>query len=923
MKKSSKNIILFFIAFSVGLSVLAAYHPEASAQWWWSQSGDKELAKIQNRNQQISKLLEKGRAEREKHNYKGARRYGESALRLDETNEAARAFLDYLPIEEKQWTEYQAFLKEERLKEKEAKKSERQRKKEERIRAKQEAKKLKAEEAAKKRAAKLPVKKPVRKEEEEAVVEEEVDERIYEVAEPGEKKPVKPKDVTEEVEWEEEAEPADLEGDLAGLAQPGQPIIVDGDKVEYFEEKGIIVAEGNVSITYGDVKLTCDRIEVNTKQRAAFCEGNVRIEHPEGVLEGDRIRYDFNLKEGEIIGGEVTAYPWFGSAEESAKVGPNEYVLKGGYITTCDLDGPHYHIKAGEIRVFPDEKVIAKNAVFYIGSVPVLWVPYYYHPIIQSRAKVQFIPGVTSEWGYFLLSAWRAYVQGNSRVDGLLDYRTKKGFAGGANFYYNLVDFGMDGLGYGLLRAYFINQYGLGTYDGTSFRGEDPNKEEWRNRLQWKHRVDFDPTTVGMLEFNKLSDEYVLEDYFYNEYEETNPVPQNYFSIISAQPNYTFTVAGNWRLDEFYTVVQRLPELKIEVFNQRLWDTPLYYTQETSVTNFQKRYAWSEHAKEDVGRFDTFHQFSYVTGLGPVNIVPFGNIRGTAYTRTIQEKKPVMRGVFGGGVDVFMRFHRVFDITTDALGLDINKVRHIIVPKATFDYRLQPTIDRNELYAMDDVDTIDKESVIKMQLENKLQTKKGKGKKLHNVDLVRHILSVDYEFRLKKNKIALNNGGRFINLKSDLELRPYDWFYVDNELEFDTKRSVIEKATIEGTMRPWKNFHVALGYRYTYDEGDVDPHNQLTFDLNWKINSKWDIGVYERFDLEDNEIAEQQFSITRDLHCWEVEFSYDVDGGNFMKDDFTMWLAFRIKAFPDLPIGLARSFTKRPPGSMSQSSQSY
>ncbi|MFH1665625.1 MAG: LptA/OstA family protein [Candidatus Omnitrophota bacterium] len=55
--------------------------------------------------------------------------------------------------------------------------------------------------------------------------------------------------------------------------QSGQSIVVDGDKVEYFEEDGKITAEGNVSITYGDIKLTCDRIEVNTALRQALCEG--------------------------------------------------------------------------------------------------------------------------------------------------------------------------------------------------------------------------------------------------------------------------------------------------------------------------------------------------------------------------------------------------------------------------------------------------------------------------------------------------------------------------------------------------------------------------------------------------------------------------------------------------------------------------
>ena len=103
-----------------------------------------------------------------------------------------------------------------------------------------------------------------------------------------------------------------------------------------------------------------------------------------------------------------------------------------------------------------------------------------------------------------------------------------------------------------------------------------------------------------------------------------------------------------------------------------------------------------------------------------------------------------------------------------------------------------------------------------------------------------------------------------------------------------------------------------LGYRY--EKLAAVPRNQFTFDLNYDINPKWSLGWYERIDLEDGAIEEQQFSIKRDLHCWEVEFVYDVMGSNFIKDDFTVWLAFKIKAFPDLQLGLSRSFRKRPPG---------
>ena len=714
---------------------------------------------------------------------------------------------------------------------------------------------------------------------------------------------------------------ADNSEDILEL-KSGQPIMVDGDMVEYSEGNGEIVAEGNVVISYGKSVLSCDKIVVNTKTKKALCEGNVRVEQPEGVLTGERIRYDFDKEKGEIIGAEVDAFPWFGHAAESSKVAENEYVLKNGYITTCDLDVPHYRIKGQEIRIFPNEKVIVKNVTFYIGKIPVLWFPYYYHPLVQSRAKVQFIPGSSTDWGYFLLSAWRFYIKGETKVDVLVDYRSKKGFAEGANVYYDTTDFYKDStLGEGVLSSYFIHENDKGTYAPTAFTGDgrdDNTNPELRKRIQWKHRIDFEPGTVGMLEFNRFSDEYVLKDYFYNEYEEVNRTPANYVSVVSAKENYTFSLMVNERFHDFYTVVQKHPEVKIDVPDQRLWDTRFYYGGEHSATVFDKEYAFSTEPPEETERFDSFHKFSYVTALGPLKLTPYGTVRGTAYSRTRWEKDRAFRFIPGGGLNAFMKFHRIFDVTTNILGLNINKLRHIIMPSAKYFHTHQPTVDKDNLFQMDSIDTLEKENGVTLALENKLQIKRGFGDDLDPVDMVRFIISTNYLFRMEKRAFEMEKGGQFRDLTFDIELKPYDWLFIDTEVEIETKNQAMRTGSIEATLNPTDDFSMAMGYRY--EKKIPEPRNQYTFDLMYRINPKWRIGLYERLNFQDFSIEEQQLSITRDLHCWEVEFVYNVEGENIFEDEFTVWFAFKIKAFPDLQLGLSQSFSKRAPGAAASSS---
>lgn len=901
-----------------------------------AQSASKEEEAAAKRSVKIEQLLEKAREMRFQGRFSQARSYAESALRMEKDNKLAADFLKQLDAEEKIWKEDRERIK---------------RKKEEAVRAKKEAAiRAKEEKEARKRAAaeeKRLAEEEARREKAAAEEKVEVEKKAMpsavmttitaEIA-PAMEAPPPSGEMTTIPAWREqemakeaaereaapseEARPVSAEGMPSMLAgkeefklKPGQPIIVNGDKVEYFEE-GKILAEGNVSITYGDVKLFSDKIVVDTKSRQALCEGHVRIEHPDGKLTGDRIRYDLANRRGDIVSGEVQAYPWFGKAKETARVSEKEYLLRGGCVTTCDLDEPHYRLAAKEIRFFPDDKIIAKNVVMYIGKMPVMYIPYYYQPIIENRAKVQLIPGNNSDWGYFLLTAWRFYLKGNTKVDFLLDYRTQKGFAEGANIYYHMEDFGLKGFGEGVFRAYFIEQNDWGTYDKKAFRDEG-TKPKLRKRFQWKHRVDFDPGTVGLLEFNEMSDPDVIKDYFYNEFEEDTRTLPSYISVISAKENYIFSFQADKRYNSFDTVVQRMPELKIDVPDQRLWDMPLYYTNQMSATNFEKKYAYYSLPPEREQRFDTFHRLTYVTGIGPVNLQPYGEIRETVYSRNKWEAGPRWRQTVGAGLNSFAQFHRIYDYNTDFAGLDINGLRHVIVPGALYFFQDQPNVDKDNLYQMDEIDTLEKENGLRLSLYNKLQTKRhslSDPTKMEKVDLLRFTVYTDYLFRLEKNGLDFEKPGKFSDPHFDLELYPYDWLYIQSKMSVTPKNQALNTGSIEFSLRPGDRFRLDLGYRY--EKRPDDPANQLTFDTSYIVSPKWKLGLYERWNFQDARIEEQQFTITRDLHCWEVELSYDVDGPNLLKDNFTIWFAFKIKAFPDLQIGLDRSYTKTAPGSM-------
>ena len=58
---------------------------------------------------------------------------------------------------------------------------------------------------------------------------------------------------------------------------------------------------------------------------------------------------------------------------------------------------------------------------------------------------------------------------------------------------------------------------------------------------------------------------------------------------------------------------------------------------------------------------------------------------------------------------------------------------------------------------------------------------------------------------------------------------------------------------------------------------------------------------------------EQEYTIIRDLHCWQLELTC-----NIKKDpaDFTLWAVMTLKAFPTRPIGYRKSYSRAAFGPM-------
>lgn len=696
------------------------------------------------------------------------------------------------------------------------------------------------------------------------------------------------------------------------------PIIVNGDKVEYFHEQKKVVGTGNISIDYEDVRLTCNKVTVYLDTREAIAEGNVRITQKDAYFTGDKVNYNFDARTAKAINAYVNYAPFYGRSGDVEKKSEKEIDIEKGYLTTCDLEQPHYRVTAKQVKIYLEDKVIAKHITFYVGKCPIMYLPYYVQPIKEESAHITLMTGHDKDWGYYGLTSLKYDYSKIFRGKYRVDYRAKNGLAYGVDNNYSLN--GDKGVGDGIIKFY-------GTDENNSLAYEPLTREEFKYRVQLRHHWNIDEDTLATVELNKVRDDKFLKYYFYYEYTEL-VTPDNYLSIITRKPEYTTSFLIRPRLDKYFDVVQRLPEYTIDIPKYNIKyngePTPLYYDFHASGAYLDRAFPHAVGGTEpkdlDVIRLDAYNRVSYSTKvLKALSITPYAGVRQTYYSRNKWGRTNVDRGIFDTGFDSSIKFYKIYDVNTNFLDLDIHKLRHIITPTVSYQYSPSVTVSPDNLNQFDSIDALDKQNHAIFAIENRLQTKRGSGDNMTQADLVWFIISTDYMFSLKKDNVSYKNQ-KFKSVDMQLELTPYPWLYMLSKMSINTNKQLPEFASVDFVAGKDPDRSVAFGYRYerSFDPGSiVDPDtgkntlNYFTMDTIYKLNELWKARIYWRFNMDKGYIDEHQYTLSRDLHCWIIDFTMDLrpnlNNGTISEQIF--WVALRLKAFPRTPIGLSRSYS--------------
>jgi len=719
-------------------------------------------------------------------------------------------------------------------------------------------------------------------------------------------------------------------------------------------ENGLATARDNVAIHVGDTDIYADYAQYNSTTHEVELRGHVRIyrDKPTATIpnkpahkfneeesdqqisfyRADSGIYNIDTKRIRATNMRTESQPYFLSGQNVSEISENAYLIQNGTFTTHDAPNPDFHLQARTIRVYEKDRVIFRNVTLYVGKVPVFWWPYLYQSL-NDAFSFTVTPAYLSSWGPSVLTQVTFPITDNIKGRIRLDYRGRRGVAVGFD---PTIEYGKDNNSWAKIKTYYIQDQNPDINDTAVPRTGVPTG---RYRLSLQDRTNFAEDIYGIANLTKLSDQYVMQDFYQGEFR-VDPVPDNVVALTKTNPFFTLTGIARFQANEFFETTERLPEVVLDIKRHALFGGPIFYESETGFADLRLQFPEGS-GFENYGstRLDTFHQFLYPnTYFGWLSIVPRVGFRGTYYgeTRdlgnTIFTSNPnplvpdfllpnptlanpidfggdTFRTVFDTGVEASFKVSRTWEnVQSRAFGLD--GLLHVIQPFTNFSYvsengpnpmsilqfdRFEPS---TQLRAIDfpqftPIDSIDSWTVWRVGVRNRLETRRDD----QTVTWFELDTFVDVNFDNPYDRTP------YSNLFNNIHFSPLPWvsFTVNSQVPaFDKGFTEIDTLA---TVQPIANLQTTVGHRYLNGNPFFVDSSLFVVGGYYRIDDNWGIGATEQYEATTGLLEEQRYAIYRDLTNWVASFG-GVIRDNKGVSEYGVLFSVTLKAFPKFGVDL-------------------
>ncbi len=722
---------------------------------------------------------------------------------------------------------------------------------------------------------------------------------------------------------------------------------VSADELSFSQDDNIFIGRGNVRIVHEDIIILTEEIQINTTTLDVISRGNTQFQQGEFIWDGNGVSGNLNTNTFELGQYTTKFLPWFGSGSHINIDQSRTVEGKNIKLSTCEFlhdDKAHWCMEAEKIVYLPDGKFKAFNVIHKIGILPIFYSPVISGKTNQTSGNFHSSTGYKSDFGAILTIAGDWEVKKNFKTQFGSAYHSKRGTA----FFNNSnisTQFGLTD----------ILLYGMHDNDplfdskiaGNKFNGRFQSTTN-RYRMKLQHQSSFKNNIKFMVDADYLSDYDFLLEFYKREFYK-NAQPTSFLELGYYTDNAEISVNYRPRLNDFESVVERIPELRFDLPRQQIANSSLYYKGESSFAKLKMN--WREYdllrngglaelRDYETQRFDSLNLLYIPFKLKFINIVPRLGTRVTFYSDSskvdvtqsqldknflIDDPKATRNDPFnatnydnkGGEQSRFayeIGLEASLKIASDwkqneSNEENLNFKRHIIQPFLNYTFIPRINVDKDNLFFFDEIDRIEKTNFIRLGTRHYFQKKFNT--RISNVSRMENFLDIYFSPEDNANKPG--------DFGTVIEIFPTDSLSLWSKILFDTNRGDVNIINVGSTMESAKSSKLDFSYlyrqsftsRYNYSMGSeltqiqtpnfmptsFFTNHSLHVNYTKDLNSKTSFRVRYFFDLEREAAARQTYEITRDLHCWVGSLGLEQNG-----DDFAVYLLFYLKDFPKFKI---------------------
>jgi LPS-assembly protein len=633
---------------------------------------------------------------------------------------------------------------------------------------------------------------------------------------------------------------------LPALAQSAsdEKVSIKADTITLDVPSDSYRARGAVRLEQDGASLLADSVIYRRLTGEALAEGNIFLERSGDTLKGDRISLNLESQQGELLNGEIfikkSNFRLRGKRVE--KTGEADYHVERGSFTTCDGEHPSWHFEARDLQVTLNEFATGRDAVFYLGELPVLYTPYVLFPVTKDRQSGLLLPGLgqSTKKGLYYNQPYYWAPTPSQDLTVNLSIESSRGVGVGGDYRY-LRSGGSGG-----------NLQTFGIYDTRA--------EKFRGELNQKHLELLTPELTLASDVHLVADRNYFRDYSENSGEYNRQLLDSTVSFDRRWERYGFSGQIHYIEDlvavDNRATLQRLPELSFVAAGSKLG--PLFFSMDAGLVNFQR----------DVGatgqRLDLHPRLTlYQKPAGVLDFSLYGGYRQRLYNASDTPADGV-RGVGSAdaGSTLSLPLERIYD----------GRLRHLLTPALEYGY-LQDT-GQSGIPEFDRHDLVPGQSALTWSLASVLTQKSViDGAPPEYRDLLYLKLSQGYWFSgQRQNFLYLDKadaGHRLNDLMLESRVSPVKGIDLALDGRYNPVDNNVSTANLAFEFKGAGSNLAALGYRYSRDE-----LNYLEGQFAFPITSQISASMLGRYSFDKAGFLESRYSLEYKRQCWGVIASY-------------------------------------------------